>query len=204
MSDFAPDDDLDALTSAELEEQAFGPDPSRKRRRPRRPRRKAKQKSPAVAPPAVAPVVEAPPEPPPAAVVAVTKFCYACGAEVEARAELCPHCGVRQPVVPFRTGRGRRDKSKGAATLLALTLGGLGAHRFYLGDRKVGLAMLLFCWTFVPALVGVVDFVRLAFMTDREFENRWGRASRPLLVPARPVRRLRRGPGDAPPDDDPA
>ncbi|MFH4181154.1 zinc ribbon domain-containing protein, partial [Acinetobacter baumannii] len=25
-----------------------------------------------------------------------TKFCYACGQQIDARAEICPKCGVRQ------------------------------------------------------------------------------------------------------------
>ena len=108
---------------------------------------------------------------------------------------MCPYCGVGQPLGPFLPGgrRQRGEKSKGGATLLALTLGWSGAHRFYLGQPKVGLAMLLFCWTMVPGLVGVVDFVRLAFMSDREFDTRYGRRS-PMLHPHRPVRRLGRPP----------
>lgn len=189
-TDFEENDGLEELTSEELEEQAFGPDPDQRRSRPKRSRRGRKKTTPTTALVAVAPAPATP------AVVA-TKFCYACGAETDARAEVCPYCGVRQPVVPFQSGRRRAgggDKSKGGATLLALTLGGLGAHRFYLGQPKVGLAMLLFCWTFLPALVGVVDFVRLAFMSDREFAERYGRQPPPLLVPPRSVRRLGRGP----------
>lgn len=127
--------------------------------------------------------------PPPA-----TKFCYACGAEVDARAEVCRYCGVRQPEVPARAGGGRGAKSKGAATLLALTLGGVGAHRFYLGQPKVGLVMLLFCWTMVPAFVGFVDFLRYVFMSDRRFATLYEPPAARLLVPPRPVRRLEQGP----------
>lgn len=166
-TDFEQNDDLDSLSSEELEEQAFGPDPNRKRaRRRRRPRRTA------------------PPVPEAAPAVVVTQYCYACGDEVDARAEICPHCGVRQPEVPSLAQR-RRRKSKGTATLLALTLGGFGAHRFYLGQWKTGAAMLLFWWTFIPALFGVVDFVRFAYLSDRRFADLYdGGAGRPLLAPA--------------------
>lgn len=175
--DFEQDDDLDGLTSEELEEQAFGPDPDRKRVRGRGLRRR---RSALPARPVEAPV------PVPVRVV-VTKFCYACGAEVDARAEVCPHCGVRQPEAPMRGGRSGR-KSKGAAMLLALTLGGVGAHRFYLGQPKLGALMLLFCWTMLPSLLGVVDFVRLAFMSDRRFAELYeAPGTARLLVPPHPA-----------------
>lgn len=174
--DFEHNDDLDDLTSEELEEQAFGPDPDRKRARRRGLRRRRQERTtPEVVPASASPSV------------VVTKFCYACGAEVDARAELCPHCGVRQPEAPSRAGRSGK-KSKGAATLLSLTLGGVGAHRFYLGQWKLGALMLLFCWTMLPALLGVVDFVRLAFMSDRRFAELYEAPGSPrLLVPPRPA-----------------
>jgi TM2 domain-containing membrane protein YozV len=192
---FDPDDGLDDLTAEELEEQAFGPDPDRKRRKRTRRRRKQKVRqflkrpAPRASPPAE-------PLPVPSAPAAVTtKFCYACGAELDLRAEICPHCGVGQPMGPFVRGRRTRgEKSKGGATLLALTLGGIGAHRFYLGQPKVGIAMLLLSWTFLPVLVGWVDFVRYAFMTDRDFAARYGRPAPPMLNPPRPIRRLEAGP----------
>jgi TM2 domain-containing membrane protein YozV len=179
-TDFEQNDGLDALSSEELEEQAFGPDPTQRRswrrragrRRSRAPKVKREARS------------EPPPRPPPAAVV-VTQFCYACGEEVDARAELCPHCGVRQPEAPARGAIARRKKSKPAATFLALGLGGVGAHRFYLGQWKTGLAMLLFCWTFLPVAVGVVDFVRYVLMTDREFARRYAAPPTRALPPAR-------------------
>ena len=29
--------------------------------------------------------------------MSTTKFCFNCGAEIDARAEICPSCGLRQP-----------------------------------------------------------------------------------------------------------
>ena len=43
------------------------------------------------------------------------------------------------------------------AVLLALFLGGLGAHRFYLGQTRVGMWYLLFSWTGIPALIAFVE-----------------------------------------------
>ncbi len=50
-----------------------------------------------------------------------------------------------------------REKSKTLATWLALTLGCLGAHRFYLHGRRDGLAWL----HPVPALLGLAGVVRM-------------------------------------------
>ena len=49
----------------------------------------------------------------------------------------------------------RKDATVGV--LLALFLGGFGAHRFYLGQVGWGLLYLLFCFTFIPALVSFVE-----------------------------------------------
>ncbi len=179
MTDFERDESLNDLTSEELEEQAFGPDPSA--RRPKRKRRR-RRKEPRVLPAAPSPVSAAP----------VTLFCYACGAEVDARAEICPSCGVRQP--DLRALQGHGEKSKGAATLLALFLGGVGGHRFYLGQTKLGLAMLLFCWTMIPFVIGVVDAFRYVLMTDRRFAALYEPEPATLSLPPRPVRRISPGP----------
>lgn len=60
-------------------------------------------------------------------------------------------------------------KSKFTAALLALFLGGLGIHRFYLGQAKLGLLYLLFCWTFIPAFIAVIDFFVLILMSETNF-----------------------------------
>jgi len=63
----------------------------------------------------------------------------------------------------------RSEKSRIAAMLFALFLGGLGAHRFYLGKTKAGTLMLVFCWTGIPIVVGLIDFGRYLGMSDEKF-----------------------------------
>lgn len=65
-------------------------------------------------------------------------------------------------------------KSKTTAALLALFLGGLGAHKFYLGKPFWGLAYLLMCWTFVPAFLGLIEGVYLLMMNESVFHQRYG------------------------------
>lgn len=61
-------------------------------------------------------------------------------------------------------------KDKNSAAFLALFLGGLGAHKFYLGKGGEGLFYLLFCWTFIPVLLGVYHFFVLFFMPQHQFD----------------------------------
>lgn len=57
------------------------------------------------------------------------------------------------------------------AIILAVLLGWLGGHRFYLGQVGWGLIYLLLCLFSVPLVVfiSLVDAVRYAFMTDSDF-----------------------------------
>ena len=70
------------------------------------------------------------------------KACDACGEQINVRAEVCPKCGVRQ----------RRPVSKPVLLLITFFLGGLGAHKFYLGKPWQGVLYLLFCWTMIPGI----------------------------------------------------
>lgn len=41
--------------------------------------------------------------------------------------------------------------------LWAILLGGLGAHKFYAGKAGQGILYLLFCWTYIPSLLGLIE-----------------------------------------------
>lgn len=51
------------------------------------------------------------------------------------------------------------QKSKLVGYLLALFLGGLGAHLFYYKKYIRGLLYLIFCWTYIPVFLGWVDMI---------------------------------------------
>lgn len=120
----------------------------------------------------------------PATLSANRKHCFACAAILDVRAELCPTCGVRQPTLPGMAPppvvvmhapppMPTTTRSKGTAALLAFLLGGLGVHKFYLGRGGMGVVYLLFCWTFIPAIVAFIETFILIGMSDQEFAMKY-------------------------------
>ncbi len=106
-----------------------------------------------------------------------TKFCYACGAQIDIRAEICPKCGVRQNNVsasPVFGSTNPGGRNRIAAALFAILLGGLGVHKFYLGRVGIGILYLLFCWTFIPMIVGVIEGIIYLTQTDEAFTAEYG------------------------------
>ena len=64
-------------------------------------------------------------------------------------------------------------KSKSTAILLVLFLGGLGAHKFYLGNNLVGLFYVLFSWTGIPLFLSLIDLIILIFTDKNKFNNKY-------------------------------
>jgi len=92
-------------------------------------------------------------------------YCRGCGKEIHDSAVSCPHCGAMQ-----RTTTG---KNKVTAGLLALFLGGLGIHRFYLGQWW-GIFYLLFCWTFIPSIVAFIEAIVFLVTDDATWNAKYG------------------------------
>ena len=64
-------------------------------------------------------------------------------------------------------------KSKVVAGILALFLGGLGIHKFYLGKAGSGIVYLLFCWTFIPAFIGFIEGIVYLCSSDHNFSVKY-------------------------------
>jgi len=103
-----------------------------------------------------------------ASAVSMESFCRDCGAVINSRAEICPKCGVRQ-----RTAAPATLRSRSSAAIFAFFLGGLGVHKFYLGQPGLGVLYLLFCWTFVPAIAGFIEGIVYLSMSDESFAAKY-------------------------------
>lgn len=92
------------------------------------------------------------------------KYCPNCGVEVAEGQAVCVNCGVALKPVVAANGE---QKSKLVAVLLALFLGGIGLHDFYLGYTKYGVIKIILavCTCGIGSSIwAIIDLVRL--LTD--------------------------------------
>ncbi|MDE6026207.1 MAG: TM2 domain-containing protein [Lachnospiraceae bacterium] len=61
-------------------------------------------------------------------------------------------------------------KSKIAAGILGIFLGGIGIHKFYLGRAGMGILYILFCWTGIPAIAGFIEGIVYLCSNDENFQ----------------------------------
>ena len=97
------------------------------------------------------------------------KFCQHCGAETDPAAYVCVRCGVRLEGAPLGA------RSRLAAGLLGVFLGGLGVHRFYLGFTGIGVAQLLltFFTCGVASIWGLIEgILLLCGVMDRDADGK--------------------------------
>ena len=93
-------------------------------------------------------------------------FCKKCGADI-GDAKFCPKCGQavdRENAAPAPVYSGK-TVNKIAYGLIAIFLGWIGIHRFYAGRWLSGIMYLLFFWTGIPWLLGLIEGI-IAFTRD--------------------------------------
>ena len=120
-------------------------------------------------------------------------ICPKCGAPITAGATKCEYCGAsiapannnvnydqapaQQPqVIIVNNGPDTSSwpvKSKIVAGVLALLLGGIGVHEFYLGRTNKGILMLLLCWTYVPGIIALIQGIKILTSSDNDFQNKY-------------------------------
>lgn len=121
-----------------------------------------------------------------------SKNCSQCGAPVDINAASCKYCGETFNVRPqqstqttaqaqpqviiqqqaetdYTKALEQSGKSKMVAGLLGILLGSLGAHKFYLGSIGMGILYLVFCWTGIPSIVGLIEGIIYLVASDKEF-----------------------------------
>lgn len=97
------------------------------------------------------------------------KYCGNCGNEVAPGAEVCMSCGYS-----IKTSNVNPDaqKSKLAAGLLGIFLGGLGIHNFYLGYTGKAIAQIVLSLCFgVGAIWGLVEGILILCGNIKEDAN---------------------------------
>ena len=71
----------------------------------------------------------------------------------------------------FQSELNKVRKNRTTALLLTLLLGGVGAHRYYMGQIGLGLVYTLFTWTFIPGIVALVELFYIMKRVDRHNEQ---------------------------------
>ncbi|MCK4839129.1 MAG: NINE protein [Desulfobulbaceae bacterium] len=100
------------------------------------------------------------------------KFCGSCGEIIKIKAEICPKCGVRQG----------NPLNKTALLVITFFLGGIGAHKFYLGKHWQGVLYMLFCWTGIPSLIALVEFIIYAFTSSEQLQDKYSAGSGTIII----------------------
>ena len=65
------------------------------------------------------------------------------------------------------------SSKKLTAGILALLVGGLGVHHFYLNHIGRGILYLLFFWTCIPAIAGLIEGIIYLTMSDEDFSQKY-------------------------------
>lgn len=111
-------------------------------------------------------------------------FCPNCGKETNDDVKFCPNCGAPlgekkqdnnisddlKNMTEVPAGTVCSPKSRAVAAILCFFFGGIGVHQFYLGKTVSGVLMLIFCWTGIPSIIALIQFIiiLLGSATDKE------------------------------------
>lgn len=68
-------------------------------------------------------------------------------------------------------------KNKNVAAVLAIVLGCLGIHKFYLGKKGLGFLYLILSFTGISFLLGIIDGIRLLLQKQDDFDFEYNRSN---------------------------
>ena len=98
--------------------------------------------------------------------------CPYCKEDIKEGALKCKHCGTMLYSPEGQEEASAPTKSKRVAGYLALFLGGLGIHKFYLGNWGWGIIYVLFVWTYIPVIIAFIELIRYCILSDEEFQKK--------------------------------
>lgn len=98
-------------------------------------------------------------------------YCHNCGAKLNPNQVICVQCG--SPLEERTTYE--KNLNKTLAGVFALLLGGLGIHKFYLGQPISGILYLIFSWTGIPFFLGFIDGISLFCMSQERFNKKYNK-----------------------------
>jgi len=81
----------------------------------------------------------------------------------------------------FQSQYNNQKKDVGLSVILALFLGGLGVHKFYFGQIGLGIVYLLFCWTFIPTIIALIEAIIMRG-TVRKYNSQLARSVKNNLL----------------------
>lgn len=64
-------------------------------------------------------------------------------------------------------------KSRIITALLSFFLGSWGGQHFYLGNVGKGVLSIIFSWTLIPTIFGVLEGLKFISMSDEEFDAKY-------------------------------
>lgn len=73
----------------------------------------------------------------------------------------------------FTPPPGTRPVNKLAYCLFAFFLGSFGAHKFYSGRIGLGVLYILFCWTGIPSIIALIEFILAVIKPADIYGNIW-------------------------------
>ncbi|MDR1382847.1 MAG: TM2 domain-containing protein [Planctomycetaceae bacterium] len=105
-------------------------------------------------------------------------YCYHCGEKLNSPNQMiCVKCGHGVQSVKYRAAAG--EKSRITAALLAIFLGGIGVHKFYLGSWGWGIvyiavvAVTLGFGAIATGIAALVEFIIYLTMDDAQFAEKY-------------------------------
>jgi TM2 domain-containing membrane protein YozV len=81
------------------------------------------------------------------------------------------------------TKSGKKNRNIFLAQFASFFFGAIGFQKFYLGQTNKGIFSMLFCWTFIPSLIGLIDFIKLASMSEDKFNIKYNGGIIPIKKP---------------------